>query len=81
LCRTAHIEKIEAGPKGLLLTFKDNKAKNPDKLIAYLQRPDVVKSGAVKIRPDQKLFFARDFSDVDQRRKETVQLVKGIASL
>ena len=34
LCRRANVEKIEAGPKGAVLSFRDNTFANPEGLIA-----------------------------------------------
>ena len=37
LCRRANVEKLEAGPKGVVLSFRDNNFGNPDGLIAYIR--------------------------------------------
>src|SRR5438105_10895959 len=34
LCRRANVEKIDAGPKGVVLSFRDNTFANPDALVA-----------------------------------------------
>ena len=81
LCRAADVEKIDAGPKGLLITFRNNQCKSPPKLFQYLQRVDVAKAGAIKIRPDQKLFFSRDFGAPEQRRRGALQIMKDLAGL
>jgi transcription-repair coupling factor (superfamily II helicase) len=36
LCRSAHIEKIDAGPKGLSLSFRNNSFPQPEKLIGHI---------------------------------------------
>ena len=38
LCRRANVEKIDAGPKGVVLSFRDNIFANPDGLIALHPR-------------------------------------------
>ena len=38
LCRRANVEKIEVGPKGAVLSFRDNIFANPDGLIAYIAK-------------------------------------------
>ncbi|MES2608395.1 MAG: transcription-repair coupling factor [Pseudomonadota bacterium] len=81
LCRQAHIEKLDAGPKGLLITFRNNEFKEPTKLIHYLQKPEVYKASAIKIRPDHKLFFGRDFGNPLQRRNGVRQIVKDLVGL
>ena len=37
LCRKANIEKIDAGPKGLVLSFRDGKFENPAALVQYIR--------------------------------------------
>ncbi len=37
LCRRANVERIEAGPKGAVITFRDNTFANPEGLIAFIR--------------------------------------------
>ncbi len=53
LCRQAGIAKVDAGPKGAVLSFHEDKPTAPDRLIAYLQSG--ARDGSVRIRPDQRL--------------------------
>ncbi len=77
LCRQAHVEKCEAGPKGAVLTFRQNKHPNPPALIAYLTR----QGGAVKLRPDHKLVALRVWDDPAVRLKGIRRLMKELAGL
>ena len=36
VCREAGVEKLEAGPKGMVLTFRGNAFRNPAGLVAWL---------------------------------------------
>ena len=63
-CREAGVEKLEAGPKGMVLSFRGNAFSNPAGLVQWLSR----KGGMVKLRPDHKLAIARDM-DVATRLK------------
>ncbi len=56
LCRKANIEKIDAGAKGILITLRNNTFAKPEKLIDFIGR----QFGAVKVRPDQKLFIEKN---------------------
>ncbi|MDE1972732.1 MAG: transcription-repair coupling factor, partial [Hyphomicrobiales bacterium] len=38
LCRRANVERIEVGPKGAVLSFRDNIFANPEGLIAYIAK-------------------------------------------
>ena len=57
LCRAAGVERIEAGAKGALVAFRDNTFANPEGLVKYL----TANPGAVRLRPDQRLVFAREW--------------------
>ena len=54
LCRLANIEKIDAGPKGLALTFRDNHFARPDALIGWIAG----QGGRVQLRADHRLVLA-----------------------
>jgi transcription-repair coupling factor (superfamily II helicase) len=59
LCRHAGIEKLETGPKGAVVAFRDNKFANPAGLVKLIA--DSV--GTVKLRPDHHLVFQRTWPD------------------
>jgi len=63
-CREAGVEKLEAGPKGMVLTFRGNAFPNPAGLVRWLSS----KGGLVRLRPDHKLAISRDM-DVATRLK------------
>jgi transcription-repair coupling factor (superfamily II helicase) len=63
-CREAGVEKLEAGPKGMVLTFRGNAFSNPAGLVRWLSS----KGGMVRLRPDHKLAISRDM-DVAARLK------------
>ncbi len=55
-CREAGVEKLEAGPKGMVATFRGNAFRNPAGLVTWLGS----KGGLVKLRPDHKLAIVRE---------------------
>jgi transcription-repair coupling factor (superfamily II helicase) len=61
-CREAGVEKLEAGPKGMVVTFRGNAFRNPAGLVGWL----ATKGGQVRLRPDHKLAMAREM-DVAER--------------
>jgi transcription-repair coupling factor (superfamily II helicase) len=63
-CRAAGVEKVDAGPKGMVVTFRGNAFSNPSGLVRWLTS----KGGFVKLRPDHKLAITRDM-DVLTRLK------------
>ena len=76
-CRRAGIDRIDAGAKGVLIGFRGNIFAYPEKLI------DLVASsfGAIKVRPDQRLFIEKDLSSYDVRIKTIRQYIHKIAAL
>jgi transcription-repair coupling factor (superfamily II helicase) len=81
LCRRAGIEKLDVGPKGVVVTFRNNHFINHHGLIAYLQSPETNKAGHTKIRPDQKLVFMREWPSPEMRLKGSKQIVKNLVVL
>ncbi|HEY9346414.1 MAG TPA: TRCF domain-containing protein, partial [Inquilinus sp.] len=77
LCRAAGVERLDAGPKGAVIGFRDNQFAKPDKLIGFIQRM----AGAIKVRPDQKLVYARGWETPQDRVTGARKLVQRLADL
>ena len=56
LCREAGVEKMEAGPKGMVIGFRGNQFRNPAGLVGWLN----TRKNAIRLRPDHKLSVVRD---------------------
>jgi transcription-repair coupling factor (superfamily II helicase) len=61
-CRVAGVEKLEAGPKGMVLQFRGNAFRNPAGLVQWLG----TRKGLIKLRPDHKLAVVRDMTVADR---------------
>jgi transcription-repair coupling factor (superfamily II helicase) len=72
-CREAGVEKLEAGPKGMVLAFRGNAFSNPAGLIRWLSS----KGGMIRLRPDHKLAISRDM-DVATRLKFARDTLKSL---
>jgi transcription-repair coupling factor (superfamily II helicase) len=79
LCRRANVEKIDAGPKGAVVAFRDNIFANPDGLVAWLARD--VKDGSAKLRPDMRLVFRRDWATPEERLKGATALLRQMVKI
>jgi transcription-repair coupling factor (superfamily II helicase) len=77
LCRAAGVDKIEVGPKGAIIGFRENKFANPEKLIGFITK----KADVVKLRPDHKLVFLRAWDEPEQRLKGVGGLLTDLAKL
>ena len=63
LCFRANIDKIDAGAKGILISFHNNVFKNPGRLLDFIAK----QGGSVKVRPDQRLFIERNLESYELR--------------
>ena len=77
LCRRANVEKVDAGPKGAVIGFRDNTFANPAGLLGWIAREGTL----AKVRPDQKLVVMRDWEDPADRLKGTAALLILLAKL
>ena len=76
-CLSAGVEKIDVGPKGAAIFFRNQSFANPDKLIAYVTEHQE----RVKIRPDQSLVFRAKCEDADDRLRLAGQVAGRLAGL
>ena len=77
LCKAAGIAKVEAGPKGAVISFRDNRFANPQKLVTYItSRP-----GEVKLRPDQRLVYIADWANTKRRLSGVNELLGDLRKL
>src|SRR5207244_7411274 len=76
-CREAGIEKLEAGPKGAVISLRDNRFANPAGLVDLIQR----NAGTLKLRPDQKIVYLRDWHDAKTRLTGVAKLVQALAKI
>jgi transcription-repair coupling factor (superfamily II helicase) len=72
-CRAAGVEKVDAGPKGIVLAFHKNRFVNPAGLIQWVQ----AQKGLVALRPDQKIVLSRELP-FDARLKAAHGLVTNV---
>lgn len=77
LCRQANVEKVDAGPKGALITLRNGFFPNPAALVRHIGDP----SQAAKLRPDQKIMFARNWPTAEQRLKGSAAILSRLAKI
>ncbi|SSC73428.1 unnamed protein product [Ciceribacter sp. T2.26MG-112.2] len=77
LCRKANVEKLEAGPKGVVVQFRNKQFPNPAALVGY-----IAKQGSMaKIRPDQSVFLTRDLPTPEKRLSGAAVVMTQLAEL
>ncbi len=63
LCRQANVSKIDVGPKGAVVTFRDDQFPNPIGLVAIVQKQQAF----WRLRPDNKIVVRGEWDTPDQR--------------
>lgn len=77
LCRKANVDKLEAGPKGVVVQFRNKQFPNPAALVGY-----IAKQGSMaKIRPDQSVFLTRDLPTPEKRLQGAAVVMTQLAEL
>ena len=77
LCRLAHVEKLEAGPKGLIVGFRANSFADPAGLVRY-----IAKQGSdAKVRPDMKIVFIGDFERASERLEGARKILRDLVQI
>ena len=80
LCRRANIEKLDAGPKGVVLSFRDNVFANPVGLLKFISE----QGPGAKIRNDksgQRLVLLGDWPRPEQRLNGTTAILRALAGI
>ncbi|MGV2978907.1 transcription-repair coupling factor [Camelimonas sp. ID_303_24] len=77
LCLRANVAKLEAGPKGLVVAFRDGKFANPQGLVAWLGE----QGSMAKVRPDMSIFFYDDLPTPTSRLKSARSLMRDLVKV
>jgi transcription-repair coupling factor (superfamily II helicase) len=77
LCRRANVEKIEAGPKGAVLAFRENTFADPEGLVRYIRD----RGPSARVRPDMKVVFFEDWERPEARLKGTTIILRSLVNL
>ncbi len=73
----AHVEKVEAGPKGVIVAFRDNSFANPAGLVRFVAE----QGSRAKVRPDMKIVFAGDFDETHERLEGARRILRTLVAL
>ncbi|NTF07747.1 transcription-repair coupling factor [Agrobacterium rubi] len=77
LCRTANVEKLDAGPKGVVVQFRNKEFPNPAALVGYIGK----QGSMAKIRPDHSVFLTRDLPTPEKRLAGAAMVMTQLAEL
>ena len=76
LCRRSHVEKLDAGPKGMTLAFRDNSFANPTGLVRWVQANE-----DARVRPDMRILVSGEFEKLGDRLDGAVKTMREIAKI
>ena len=77
LCKRANVQKLDVGPKGVVLAFRENKFAEPARLIQEI----AASKGQMRVRPDHKLVVMKDTKSPTERLKAARKVVDDLARL
>jgi len=77
LCRKANVEKLEAGPKGIVVQFRNREFPDPAALVGYIAKQGTM----AKIRQDHSLFLSRDLPTPEKRLSGAAMVMTQLAGL
>ena len=77
LCRKANVEKLDAGPKGVVINFRKREFANPVGLVQYIGQ----QGSMAKIRPDQSIVLSRDWPTAEKRLAGSAVIMTQLARL
>jgi transcription-repair coupling factor (superfamily II helicase) len=77
LCRRAHVEKVDTGPKGIIVAFRDGRFADPAGLARFISE----QGRDAKVRPDMRVVFVREFDTMKQRLAGTRRLLRTLVSI
>jgi transcription-repair coupling factor (superfamily II helicase) len=77
LCRRGNIERMDAGPKGLSVSFRNNEFANPEQLVGWIAG----KGGRIQLRGDHKLILQQAMPNADARPPVCKELVQELLAL
>ena len=75
--RRARVEKLDVGPKGIVVGFREDKFSKPEKLISWIH----ANSQTLSIRPDQRLVFKRKIETDEERKKAILSVLNNLEKL
>ena len=77
LCRQANVEKLDAGPKGVVIQFRKREFSDPVGLVRFIGE----QGSLAKIRPDQSVVFIRDWPTAEKRLQGAAVVMTQLARL
>jgi transcription-repair coupling factor (superfamily II helicase) len=77
LCRKANVEKLDAGPKGVVIHFRNKAFPEPAGLVKYIGE----QGSLAKIRPDHSIVLMREWPSAQKRLAGSAVIMTQLAKI
>ena len=77
LCRQANVAKIDVGPKGAVISFRDDHFANPAGLVPFIQK----RAAVWRLRPDNKVVVRGEWDQPDARLAAAERILTELAGI
>jgi transcription-repair coupling factor (superfamily II helicase) len=77
MCREANVSKIDVGPKGAVVSFRNDHFANPAGLVSFIQKHQI----AWRLRPDQKVVVRGEWETPKARLAAAERVLNELATL
>jgi len=77
LCRQANVAKIDVGPKGAVISFRDDHFANPAGLVPFIQK----RAAVWRLRPDNKVVVKGEWDQPDARLAAAERILTELAGI
>jgi len=76
-CKRANVEKLDAGPKGLVLAFRGNQFSHPERLVPLIADS----RGRIRVRSDHRLVLSHETGSPAERLARAQSFVQQLSEL
>ena len=77
MCRRAGVERVDAGPRGVVIGFRGDAFANPAGLVVWISG----QGGSAKLRPDHRLVVSRSWRGIDERLSGLRRMIRDLARI
>ena len=77
VCRSAMVDRVDAGPKGVLIGFHEDRFPNPAGLLSFIDQS----RGMLRLRPDHRMVVGKSWVSPLMRLQGLQQLIEELAEV
>lgn len=77
VCRSAMVDRVDAGPKGVLIGFHEDRFPNPAGLLSFIDQS----RGMLRLRPDHRMVVGKSWASPLMRLQGLQQLIEELAEV